>query len=105
MLVQILIPVTVFIIMICLGLELKLADFRRVFRFPRAILTGVIGQMILMPAMAFAIAATLGRGNLILQIGLVLLAACPGGPLSNSFVYLARARVDLSVSLTVSTGN
>ena len=65
MLVQILIPVTVFIIMICLGLELKLADFRRVFRFPRAILTGVIGQMILMPAMAFAIAATLGRGNLI----------------------------------------
>jgi BASS family bile acid:Na+ symporter len=104
MLVQILIPATVFIIMICLGLELSLSDFQRVLTFPRAILTGVVGQMILMPAMAFAIAATFGKGNPVFQIGLVLLAACPGGPLSNSFVYLGRARVDLSVSLTAVNG-
>jgi BASS family bile acid:Na+ symporter len=102
--IQILIPLTVFIMMICLGMSLKSENFQKVFIFPRAILTGVVGQMILMPAMAFAIAATLGKGNLTLQIGLVLLAACPGGPLSNTFVYLGRGRVDLSVSLTAVNG-
>jgi bile acid:Na+ symporter, BASS family len=102
--IQILIPLTVFIMMICLGMSLKPENFQNVFTFPRAVLTGVVGQMILMPAMAFIIAATLGRGNLTLQIGLVLLAACPGGPLSNTFVYLGRGRVDLSVSLTAVNG-
>ena len=102
--VQFLIPATVFVLMICLGLELTLADFRRVIVYPRAIATGIVGQMVLMPAMAFAVAALFGRGNPVLQIGIVLLAACPGGPLSNSFVYLARARVDLSVSLTAVNG-
>jgi len=102
--IQILIPLTVFIMMICLGMSLKPENFQKVFTFPRAVLTGVVGQMILMPAMAFAIAATLGKGNLTLQIGLVLLAACPGGPLSNTFVYLGRGRVDLSVSLTAVNG-
>jgi BASS family bile acid:Na+ symporter len=102
--IQILIPLTVFIMMICLGMSLKSENFQKVFIFPRAVLTGVVGQMILMPAMAFAIAATLGKGNLTLQIGLVLLAACPGGPLSNTFVYLGRGRVDLSVSLTAVNG-
>ena len=102
--IQILIPLSVFIMMICLGMSLKPEHFQKVFTFPRAVLTGVIGQMILMPAMAFIIAATLGKGNLSLQIGLVLLAACPGGPLSNTFVYLGRGRVDLSVSLTAVNG-
>jgi bile acid:Na+ symporter, BASS family len=102
--IQVLIPLTVFIMMICLGTSLTLDSFKKVLTFPRAILTGIVGQIILMPAMAFGIAATLGNGNLILQIGLVLLAACPGGPLSNTFVYQGHGRVDLSVSLTAVNG-
>ena len=62
-------------------------------------MVGISGQMILMPVMAFLIAAWFGS-NLVLQIGIVLLASCPGGPLSNSFVYLGKGKVDLSVSLT-----
>ena len=103
-LIQVAIPASVFIIMICLGMGLRPENFRQVFTFPRAILTGLAGQMILMPAMAFAVAAVLGKDNPTLQIGLVLLASCPGGPLSNSFVYLGRGRVDLSVSMTAVNG-
>ena len=100
---QVLIPSTVFIIMMCLGFELQVADFKRIFVYPRAILTGIIGQVILMPTMAFLIAAWF-ESSLVLQIGIVLLAACPGGPLSNSFVYLGKGKVDLSVSLTAVNG-
>jgi BASS family bile acid:Na+ symporter len=100
---NIFIPATVILLMICLGMELAIADFRRLISYPKAICVGVTGQMVLMPAMAFAVAAVV-PGSLAFKIGLILLAACPGGPLSNSFVYLARGRVDLSVSLTAVNG-
>ena len=100
---HILIPATVFIIMMCLGLDLRIEDFKRIFIHPKAIMTGICGQMILMPAIAFLIAAWF-ESSLVLQIGIVLLAACPGGPLSNSFVYLGKGRLDLSVSLTAING-
>ena len=100
---HILIPATVFIIMMCLGLDLRIEDFKRIFIYPQAIMTGICGQVLLMPAMAFLIAAWF-ESSLVLQIGIVLLAACPGGPLSNSFVYLGKGRVDLSVSLTAING-
>ena len=100
---HILIPATVFIIMMCLGLDLRVEDFKRIFIHPKAIMTGICGQMILMPAIAFLIAAWF-ESSLVLQIGIVLLAACPGGPLSNSFVYLGKGRLDLSVSLTAING-
>jgi len=101
--VQIFIPLSVFCLMICVGLELRIADFRRMLTYPRAVATGIVGQMILMPSMAFLI-ALLFTDDLVFQIGIVLLAACPGGPLSNSFVYVARGRTDLSVSLTAING-
>jgi BASS family bile acid:Na+ symporter len=97
------IPATVFPIMVCLGLELTIADFKRILVFPRAVATGIAGQMLLLPAAAFLIAATLAE-SLVLQIGIVLLAACPGGPLSTSLVYFTRAKVELSVSLTAVNG-
>ena len=100
---NIFIPATVIVLMICLGMELAIADFRRLIKYPKAVAVGVTGQMLLMPAMAFAVAA-ITPGGLAFKVGLILLAACPGGPLSNSFVYLARGRVDLSVSLTAING-
>ena len=100
---NIFIPLTVFLLMVCVGMGLAVEDFKRLLTQPRAIGVGITGQMILMPAMAFAIAA-LWPGSLSFKVGLILLAACPGGPLSNSFVYIARARADLSVSLTAING-
>ena len=100
---NIFIPLTVFLLMVCVGMGLAVEDFKRLLTQPRAIGVGITGQMILMPATAFAIAA-LWPGSLTFKVGLILLAACPGGPLSNSFVYIARARADLSVSLTAING-
>lgn len=100
---NIFIPITVILLMICLGMELAISDFRRLMVYPKAVFVGVTGQILLMPAMAFAIAFVV-PGSLAFKVGLILLAACPGGPLSNSFVYLARGRVDLSVSLTAING-
>jgi BASS family bile acid:Na+ symporter len=90
-------------LMVCLGMELLVSDFRRLIVYPKAVFVGITGQIILMPAMAFAVAALI-PGSLAFKVGLILLAACPGGPLSNSFVYLARGKVDLSVSLTAING-
>ena len=101
--VNLFIPATVILLMVCLGMELAIADFRRLMLYPKAIFVGVTGQILLMPAMAFAVAALM-PGGLEFKVGLILLAACPGGPLSNSFVYLAKGRVDISVSLTAING-
>jgi BASS family bile acid:Na+ symporter len=52
---------------------------------------------------AFAV-AYIFRDDLVIAIGIVLLAACPGGPMSNSLVYIARARTELSITLTAISG-
>ena len=102
-LILILVPASVFLIMICVGMDLRIEDFRRLLSYPKAAVTGIVGQLVLLPAMGFIVAATV-TDNLVTQIGIVLLSACPGGQLSNSFVYLARARADLSVTLTAING-
>lgn len=101
--IQILIPVSVFMIMICVGTSLRLEDFKRVLTYPKAAITGIVGQIILLPAMGFIVALTM-TDDLVTRIGIVLLSACPGGQLSNSFVYLARANANLSVTLTAING-
>jgi BASS family bile acid:Na+ symporter len=101
--IDILIPGTVFCLMILVGLGLKGEDFKQLIQSPKAILVGIIGQVVLLPIMAF-LYASLFTENLTLQIGIILLAACPGGPLSNSLVYLAKARIELSVTLTAING-
>jgi BASS family bile acid:Na+ symporter len=102
-LIQILIPASVFVIMICVGTSLQVADFKRLLIYPKATLTGIVGQMILLPIMGFTVALTV-TDDLVTRIGIVLLTACPGGQLSNTFVYLARANANLSVTLTAVNG-
>ncbi len=102
-LIQILIPASVFVIMICVGTSLTLVDFRRLLVYPKAAITGIVGQLLLLPAMGFLVAWTM-TDDLVTRIGIVLLSACPGGQLSNTFVYLARANPNLSVTLTAVNG-
>ena len=94
-------PVSLFIIMVGIGLTLTLRDFGQVTRNPRSIVVGTVAQILLMPLVAFGIAATLGLAPA-LAVGLVLIAACPGGTTSNLFVLLARGHIALSILLTVS---
>lgn len=96
---DLLVPVLLLVMMICMGMELVVADFRRVVEQPRATLVGLGGQMLLLPAVGVAFAAWAGFPPEI-ALGIVIITACPGGATSNLFSYLARANIALSVTLT-----
>ena len=93
------VPVILLVIMVSMGMELALADFRRVLAMPRAAGVGFLGQMLLLPAVGLGFAHWPGFTPEI-AIGIVIITACPGGATSNVFSYLARANLALSVTLT-----
>lgn len=93
-------PVALAVIMVGIGLSLTLADFREQARTPRATIIGTLGQVFLVPAIGIAVALVMDLPP-IMALGLVLVAACPGGSTSNLVTYLARGNVALSIILTV----
>tara|TARA_R110002073_G_scaffold336557_1_gene535418 strand:- start:12432 stop:13301 length:870 start_codon:yes stop_codon:yes gene_type:complete len=96
---KVVLPMALFVIMFGMGLALSAADFRRVAKHPKAFFVGFAGQMILLPAIGFAVASLLSLPPM-LAVGLMILALCPGGTTSNLFAYLAKGDLALSVSLT-----
>lgn len=99
LLTNLLLPLALGIIMLGLGMGLSLDDFRRVARYPRAVLTGLILQVLILPAVAFALALAFGLPPE-LAVGLMLLAASPGGATANIYSHLARGDVALNITLT-----
>jgi len=87
------------ILMFLLGTDLDKKAFEGVTKNPRAIFTGMTGQIILLPLIALSIAWTLDLPP-VYFMGLVLVACCPGGSSSNVFSMLAKGDVALSVTLT-----
>jgi BASS family bile acid:Na+ symporter len=100
--VEFFLPGSVIAIMFAIGLELSLQDFTRVMKEPKAAIVGLGGQLLLLPCLGFLL-AFLVRDDVTLALGIVLLAACPGGATSNMVCYLARANTALSVSFTAIT--
>lgn len=96
---QIVLPLSLFIIMMGMGLALKLKDFSLVLIRPKAILVGMAAQMLMLPLLAYLIVLAFDMPPL-LAVGLMILSLCPGGTTSNLFTYLARGDVALSVTLT-----
>jgi len=96
---NILLPLALGVIMFGLGLALTIADFRRVAVYPRAVVAGLLLQMIVLTAAAFAVAKIFGLAPE-LAVGLMLLAASPGGATANIFSHLARGDVALNITLT-----
>lgn len=96
---EIFLPVTLAIITLGMGLSLTQKDFRNIFLHPKAVITGLSSQMILLPAIAFGI-ASLFRMDPLFKVGLMIIAACPGGATSNLITYLLRGNVALSISMT-----
>ncbi len=92
-------PLALFVIMLGMGLGLKVKDFKRVAVEPKAVLTGLFAQLIILPLVGWAI-AIIAKMPPELAVGIMVLAACPGGPTSNLITYLARGDVALSISLT-----
>lgn len=87
------------ILMFDLGLTLSLKDFTRLARQPGAVFVGMVGQLLVLPAVAFVLAWVMHLPP-IYFIGVVLIACCPGGSSSNVFSKLANGDVALSVTLT-----
>jgi BASS family bile acid:Na+ symporter len=92
-------PITLGIITLGMGLSLTEADFRNIFTHPRAVVTGLCCQMILLPVLAFLI-ARISHIDPLFKVGLMVIAACPGGATSNLVTYLLRGNVALSISIT-----
>ena len=96
---DLLLPVSLGIIMLGLGLSLTVADFLRVLTYPRAVLFGLLIQTAILPWAAFAIAIAFQLPPA-LAVGLMLLAASPGGATANIYSHLARGDVALNITLT-----
>ncbi len=96
---NVLLPLALGLIMFGLGLALTAADFARVVRYPKAIFVGLATQTILLVLVAIAIAKLFGLTPQ-LAVGLVLLAASPGGATANVYSHLARGDVALNITLT-----
>lgn len=97
--VQVALPAALFIIMLGIGLSLKPIDFKLVFANPKAVVMGMLAQMIMLPLLAYFIVLALDLTGA-LAMGLLILALCPGGTTSNLYTYLAKGDMALSVSLT-----
>ena len=87
------------VLMFLLGIDLDKKAFTNVARNPKAVALGMVGQLVLLPVIAFAVAWTFKLPP-IYFMGLVLVACCPGGSSSNVFSMLAKGDVALSVTLT-----
>lgn len=97
--ITILLPIALGIIMVGLGLELTLADFKRVTERPKAVLVALFCQFFFLTIVAFAISELLHLPPE-LAVGLVLLSASPGGPVANLYSYIYKGDVALNISLT-----
>lgn len=97
--ITILLPLALAIIMIGLGLELTLKDFARVTKHPKAVLVALFCQLVLLVGIAFLLCKIFSLPPL-LAVGLMLLAASPGGSTANLFSYLFKGDLALNITLT-----
>jgi len=100
--IQLSLSIAVGIIMLGMGLSLTLRDFTRIKDQPKAVLVGLVNQLLLLPFIGLGLAYLFGLEKEV-AVGLMLIAACPGGPVSNLISNLARGDLALSITLTAIT--
>ncbi|MGB1648350.1 MAG: bile acid:sodium symporter family protein [Cycloclasticus sp.] len=98
----VILPTSLFIIMLGLGLSLRTEDFTRVIKQPKAALIGLCAQVVALPFIALLV-AVLFKLPPELAVGLMIISFAPGGATSNLFTNLAKGDVALSISLTAVT--
>ena len=92
-------PISLALITLGMGLSVTLTDFKNVFFRPKAVVTGIILQILLLPLIGFGI-ALLTNIDPYFKVGLIIIASCPGGATSNLVTYLLNGNVALSISMT-----
>ena len=95
----ILINIILAVMMFGVSLDLRAEDFRRIVREPKAPVIGLLAQFLLLPALT-CLACWALRVEPQLALGMMLVAACPGGSFSNIMTWMARGNVAVSVSMT-----
>jgi bile acid:Na+ symporter, BASS family len=94
--------ITLAIIMVGVALGVRLKRFKELFFKPKSVIVGLISQLLLLPALTFLLTITLKLPESI-ALGMILVACCPGGNISNFISSLAKGNVELSVSMTMFT--
>lgn len=94
-----LLPLALAVITLGMGLSLTERDFKNIFLQPKAVIIGLCCQMILLPLIAYLIARYV-QLDPVYKVGLMVVAACPGGATSNLITYLLKGNVALSISMT-----
>jgi BASS family bile acid:Na+ symporter len=97
---DILLPVTLAIITLGLGLSISFQDIKNFVIKPWNVFIGLISQLLILPVIAFSLASVTGM-EAEFAVGLVIIAACPGGATSNLVNYMIRGNVTLSLSITI----
>ncbi len=97
---DLLLPVSLGIIMLGMGLSLVPQDFKRVALYPKAAAIGIINQIIILPIVGFILLILMPMSSPELAVGIMILAACPGGPTSNLISHISKGDTALSISLT-----
>lgn len=92
-------PVALVVVMLGLGLGLTIDDFRRTARHPKAVAVALGAQLLVLPALAFALVSTVEPEPAI-AVGMMLLAASPGGTTANLFSHLFNGDIALNITLT-----
>ncbi|MBL7218285.1 MAG: bile acid:sodium symporter family protein [Desulfobacteraceae bacterium] len=93
------INIAIGLMMFGVALDLKLEDFKRIVISPKAPGIGLVAQFMLLPALTFLLTLIL-RPQPSIALGMILVAACPGGNLSNIITYLAKGNCAVSISMT-----
>lgn len=92
-------PLALFLIMFGMGLGLTIKDFNRIWLEPKAVVIGLIAQLLMLPVVGFGLSSLFSLSPE-LAVGVMILAACPGGSTSNVITYLLKGNVALSITLT-----
>lgn len=87
------------LVMFGVALDLKVADFKAVLTMPKPVIIGMVGQFILLPAFTFLLVLVI-RPAPSIALGMMLVAACPGGNISNFLTHYARGNTALSITMT-----
>lgn len=91
-------------VMFGVALGIKLSTFKDVFQKPKSVITGIILQWVALPAVTFLVALILNPFiTPMIALGMILVASCPGGNISNFLSSLSKGNIELSVSLTAAT--
>lgn len=96
---KVFLPISLAIIMLGMGMSLVPADFKRIFKYPKAIFIGLTNQLIFLPIIGFLLAVAFNLSP-VMAVGLMILASCPGGPTSNLITQICKGNIALSVTLT-----